>query len=103
MSQGGHLPIFFFDIYLVEYSFEMEIRLFQDPHRNEKIWISFLNLNNLTIHLQVLVSLPARHTICGYTLSPCLLSDQGGDLPKIPGGTAIAYEVENTIKSPKNP
>ena len=27
----------------------------------------------------------------------------GGDLPKIPGGTAIAYKVENAIKSPKKP
>ena len=26
---------------------------------------------------------------------------QGGDLPKLPGGTAIAYKVENAIKSPK--
>ena len=26
---------------------------------------------------------------------------QGGDLPKIPGGTAIAYKVENALKSPK--
>ena len=28
---------------------------------------------------------------------------QGGHLPKIPGGTAITYKVENAIKSPKKP
>jgi len=28
---------------------------------------------------------------------------QGGDLPKIPGGMAIAYMVENAIKTLKNP
>jgi len=31
------------------------------------------------------------------------LPEQGGDLPKIPGGTAIAYTVENALKSPKTP
>ena len=29
--------------------------------------------------------------------------NQGGDLPKIPGGTAIAPKVENALKSPKKP
>ena len=29
--------------------------------------------------------------------------NQGGDLPKISGGTAIAYKVENARKSPKKP
>ena len=28
--------------------------------------------------------------------------NQGGHLPKIPGGTAIACKVENALKSPKN-
>ena len=28
---------------------------------------------------------------------------QGGDLPKTPGGTAIAYKVENALKRPKKP
>ena len=27
-------------------------------------------------------------------------TDQGGELPKILGGTAIAYKVENALKSP---
>ena len=26
---------------------------------------------------------------------------QGGDLPELPGGTAIAYKVETALKSPK--
>ena len=34
-------------------------------------------------------------------LQQLVTQGQGGDLPKIPGGKAIACKVENAIKSPK--
>ena len=43
---------------------------------------------------------PMLPTYLTKILRPLL---QGGDLPKIPGGTAIAYWVENALKSPKQP
>ena len=39
----------------------------------------------------------------GETLRLFWRRNQGGHLPKIPGGTAIAYMVENALKSPKKP
>ena len=43
--------------------------------------------------------LDLRVEICGIPTR----QSQGGDLPKVPGGTAIAYTVGNAIKSPKKP